>query len=358
MSLRSPVPTISTVAKRVGVSKATVSRVLRGGNGIGGQTIQKVQQAILELGYRPSKVASQLAMGGQVRAKSHVVECVWFFPPRNELVDIVLRSDNERALFASIWDAVSKKGYSVIIDFVDAGAAEPKLPTLMGRNVADGLIVVGSVPPGWLAQASGLLPTVSLQQFSPLRQDVPAVSCDYRAGVHRAVQYLAGRGHRQIAFFCVADPIDVHREMIHGYERGMGELGIEQVGSLLAAPRRAPDQALEDVCRLELDRWWAMPQRPTAILATEVYLGPILRLLRARGVRVPEDVSLFSLSSGTETARPMDPFFSRLEHPHKEMAVVAVNQLLARIDGHEGPGQVVLLPMGFTESESVAAPPR
>src|SRR5882757_10380308 len=120
MSPQSPVPTISTVAKRVGVSKATVSRVLRGGNGIGGPTIQRVQQAIVELGYRPSKIASQLAMGVQGRAKSYVVECVWFFPPRNELVDIVLRSDNERAMFAAIWDAVSKKGYSVIIDFVDA----------------------------------------------------------------------------------------------------------------------------------------------------------------------------------------------------------------------------------------------
>ena len=107
MPPHTPVPTISTVAKRVGVSKATVSRVLRGGNGIGDETIQRVQQAILELGYRPSKVASQLAMGGQGRAKSYVVECVWFFPPRNDLVDIVLRSDNERVMFASIWDAVS-----------------------------------------------------------------------------------------------------------------------------------------------------------------------------------------------------------------------------------------------------------
>jgi DNA-binding LacI/PurR family transcriptional regulator len=358
MSPRSTIPTISTVADRVGVSKATVSRVLRGGNGIGDSTIQKVQQAIVELGYRPSKVASQLAMGGRGRAKSYVVECVWFFPPRNKLVDIILRSDNERATFASIWDAVSKKGYSVIADFVDAGSAEPKLPTLMGRNVADGLIVVGSVPPGWLAQASGVMPTVSLQQFSPLRQDVPAVNCDYRAGVHRAVQHLVSHGHRQIAFFCIADPIDVHREMIHGYEQGMSELGIERVGGLLAAPHRAADQSLEDVCRLELDRWWAMPQRPTAIMATEVYLGPILRLLQERGVRVPQDVSLFSLASGTEAGRPTDPFFSRLEHPHREMAVVAVNQLLARIDGHDGPGEVTLLPMGFTESASVAAPPR
>jgi LacI family transcriptional regulator len=261
-------------------------------------------------------------------------------------------------MFASIWDAVSKRDYSVIVDFVDAGAAEPKLPTLMGRNVADGLIVVGSVPPGWLAQASRVLPTVSLQQFSPLRHDVPAVNCDYRAGVHRAVQHLVGHGHRQIAFFCVADPIDVHREMINGYEQGMSELGIEHVGGLLAAPRRASDQPLEDVCRLQLDQWWAMPQPPTAIVATEVYLGPILRLLQARGVRVPQDVSLFSLASGTETARPTDPFFSRLTVPHREMAAVAVNQLLARVDGHDGPGELVLLPMGFTESGSVAAPPR
>jgi len=357
MSELSSVPTINTVAKHVGVSKATVSRVLRGGNGIGGQTIQRVQQAIIELGYRPSKVASQLARGGTGRAKSYVVEFVWFFHPRSELVDIVLRSDNDRAMFAAIWDAVSKKSFSVMVDFVDAGAADPKLPTLMGRNVADGLIVVGAVPPGWLAQASGLLPTVSLQQFSPLRQDVPAVNCDYRGGVHGAVRHLVGHGHRQIAFFCIADPIDVHREMILGYEQGMSELGIEQVGGLLAAPKRAAGQSLEEVCGLELDRWWAMPQRPTAIMATEVYLGPILRLLTARGIRVPQDVSLFSLSSGTESARPTDPFFSRLEIPHKEMAVAATDRLMARIDGHEGLGEVILLPMGFTESSSVASPP-
>lgn len=355
MRLNTAVPTITTVATRVGVSKATVSRVVNGGRGIGDETIRRVQQAIVELGYRPSKTATQLAIGAQ-RAKSHVIECVWFFPPRQPLVDIVLRSDNERTMFASIWAAATSRNYSVIIDFVDAGDAEPKLPTLMGRNVADGLIAVGSVPPGWLAQASRLLPTVSLQQFSPLRRDVPAVNCDYRAAVHQAVQHLASFGHRQIAFFCVADPIDVHTEMIHGYQDGMAELAVKP-GQMLAAAGRTAEQSLQDVCRLALDRWFAMRQRPTAIMATEVYLGPILRLLQARGIRVPKDVSLFSLSSGTEQDRLTDPFFSRLDTPHREMAATAVDHLLARIDGRVGPCETVLLPMGLLQSKSVGRAP-
>jgi len=136
----------------------------------------------------------------------------------------------------------------------------------------------------------------------------------------------------------------------------MTELGVRQTGELLATPGRTESQTLEDICCAELDRWWAMRHRPTAIMATEVYLGPILRILQSRGIRVPEDVSLFSLSGGTEKDRLTDPFFSRLDIPQKDMAVVAVNQLLARIDGYDGPCEVIMLPMGFVESKSVAPP--
>jgi LacI family transcriptional regulator len=356
MAAKSTVPTIDTIAKHVGVSKSTVSRVLHGGEGIGADAIRRVQGAIIELKYRPNRLASQLAMGGSGRAKSYVIECIWFFPRKQDFENNVLRSDNDRAIFASIWAAASKKNYSLIVDFVDANNLEPKLPTLMGRNVADGLIVFGSVPPAWLEQASRLLPVVSLQQFSPLSRHVPAVNCNYRDGVHRVVQHLVGHGHKRIAFFCIADPIDGHLEMINGYKQGMSELGGRQTGELLATPGRTESETLEDICSAELDRWWAMRNRPTAIIATEVYLGPILRILQARGVRVPQDVSLFSLSGGTEKDRITDAFFSRLDIPQKDMAVVAVNQLLARIDGYDGPCEVIMLPMGFVESKSVAPP--
>ena len=53
-------PTISDVAKRAGVSPATVSRVLQGAEQVSPSTRQKVQQAIDELGYVPSAVAQSM----------------------------------------------------------------------------------------------------------------------------------------------------------------------------------------------------------------------------------------------------------------------------------------------------------
>ena len=62
MVARRSAPTLDDVARVAGVSRATVSRAVRGGHLVSGDTRQAIAEAIKQLGYVPNQVARSLAM--------------------------------------------------------------------------------------------------------------------------------------------------------------------------------------------------------------------------------------------------------------------------------------------------------
>jgi DNA-binding LacI/PurR family transcriptional regulator len=269
---------IDDVARLAGVSTATVSRALRGLPEVRESTRVRVRRAAAELNYGPSPTAASLA-SGRTRTIGLLTASFsrWF--NRN-----VVEGAEERLRAA---------GYDVLLhafDFALDGSRSPiDMSTL--RQRVDGVIVLGiPLSPEERRTLDALsVPMVFVGTGPP---DHVRVSMNDHEGSRMAIEHLASLGHRRIGQIGAKLPYDSRwssaSERHAGTVAALTELGIDHddaleiFGDYTQQGGRAAAAALLD----------AHPDM-TAIFAysDEMAFGA-LEELRARGIRVPEDMSV------------------------------------------------------------------
>ncbi len=167
---------------------------------------------------------------------------------------------------------------------------------------------------------------------------VPSVVADNYRGGYLAGRALMDRGHRRIAFtgFLGADTV---RARLEGLRDAMAEAGVALDRSLVVPVRLEPveilelpaDQAteIERAVRQILER----PDRPTAIFfSTDLFMPQAYRAIRGLGLRIPEDVSVVGFD-GDPLGRLLSPTLATVRQPAREMGKVAMEMLLALMEG-------------------------
>jgi LacI family transcriptional regulator len=308
---------IGDVAERAGVSPATVSRVLNGVESVRFEYRERVLRAVEELGYRPNRLASNLR-----RQKA-------------EMIGVVV-SDIENPHFAemvrAVEDAAYCRGYRVLLCNTDEDSEKQSayLEELAAERVC-GVLISPSDPSG--EEISRLMdlgiPVIALERaVEDPRAD--AVVADDVGGVRMATEFLIRAGHYRIGFMS-GPQTSVERRL--GYEAAMREFGLEprqaSGGYGILGSRATTGALLEegDVTAL--------------IVADNLMATGALEALRARGVRVPEEIALLAVDDPF-WARLVEPPLTTLAQPVREMAGCAVRLLLERIAGdRERPRRVV-----------------
>jgi LacI family transcriptional regulator len=273
--------TIWDVAREAGVSKSTVSNVLRGKPIVTEATRQAVLKAIDRLGFRPSAAARSL-----VGRRAHVLGVV--------VTDI--RNPFFGEVAHSIAEVAGRAGYGIILsDLSMARPAGGSFLDLVPEGRADALIFAAwpNVPDTdrHLAEADFPLAFVGCRPPSDLAADWVAV--DELRGVEMAIGHLVELGHRRIG--CIASAEDAAADRIAGYRAGLAAAGIAVDESLVV---RAEETELEtDFGSLAgyraANRLLAARDRPSAIFASDDFLAlGVMQALEEHGLMVPGDVSL------------------------------------------------------------------
>src|SRR5690349_2938189 len=182
-------PTIRDVARRAGVSAATVSRVLNDSPLVVEETQARVRAAVDELGYRLNATARTLSIG------------------RAQAVGVVVPFFTTHSVIERVRGVVSRlgrharAGYDLRLFDVDApeGRADAMRELLARRNRVAGLLIV-SLPvfdEEVEAFSRDELPAVLLDVSHPA---LPRVVIDNVQGGALAAAHLVAKGHRRIAF--------------------------------------------------------------------------------------------------------------------------------------------------------------
>ncbi|GAA1006621.1 LacI family DNA-binding transcriptional regulator [Nocardiopsis tropica] len=262
-------PTIYDVAARAGVSKSLVSLVLRDSPRVGEESRRVVQDAIRELGYRPSRAAADLA-ARRTRTVGVLIDDytnLWF-------VDLV------RGLHAALGPA----GYRLaVVDVATAGQAEDPIESMLAMRV-DGL-VLGMDPPRSLIGAERLPPVVIAGTRAAPDLPFDAVANDDGQGARLAARHLVGLGHRRLAQVCAGGGAGAVRREAFAAEAG--RLGV----SLVEAGRDGP--ATDDAGFAGALTIFDADPRVTAIFAAnDVLAVGVLGAAGAAGRTVPGDLSV------------------------------------------------------------------
>jgi LacI family transcriptional regulator len=335
MTERAAPSTIRDVARRAGVSTATVSRVLAGIGNPKPETAAAVMAAVDELGYRPSGVARSLRMK-RTRTLGLIVTDIQnpFFPELVQATDLAARS----------------LGYSILLGSAayDEHRAMHYLDLMVDRRV-DGMIIASSQVSAatWQWLLASPVPVVVVNA-EPSGLPVTVITSDNATGAGLAARHLLELGHRRIAYVRGADSFTADAPRIEGFRRACAAAGIpaQDVIELRGdAQVEGGERAAGEVLALGGVTAIACYNDMTAI--------GVMRALRAAGRRVPGDVSVIGCDD-IAAASWVVPTLSTVAQQKAEMGRLAVERLAAALDDPDNAAapETIRLPMVLRERES------
>lgn len=325
------------IAKRAGVSIATVSRVLNEPEKVSPGTRARILKIIGQTGF----VANALARGLASRSSRTVGILV---------VDVC--HTYSAAMTHALERRMTEFGYNVLLANTggEVGEKQKYLRVMLEKKV-DGLILVGSVfrergGNEHIVWASQHVPVIMLNSFIEA-PGIYSVLCDDAAGVSAAVDHLVGLGHRSIWFLSEATTFSGLAKL-RGFRRAMQRHGLDGRG-VVHVPR-----SLEGG-RAGVTQVLADGRKVTAVLTGEdiTAIGS-LKGIAAAGLASPRDVSVIGYNSSllADLATPrLTSVDSRVAH----MAAAAVNVLFDVLKGKAAPRKTVFEP--FLVARDSTAPP-
>ncbi|MFJ8591629.1 substrate-binding domain-containing protein [Streptomyces sp. NPDC093598] len=311
-------PTIWEVAERAGVSHQTVSRFLKNDSGMKPATRARIERAVAELGYRPNLMARSMRT-----QRSHRITIV--LPELSGFVPIPLL----RGASAAAHEA----GYMTDVVGLEGGESRRarSVLSLLETRQADG--VLSLVPLGDLAggQGAGQRPVVVLGEYDDNLQSRGRLA-DGRPA-EEILRHLADQGHRRFLHVAGSQDWASARNRRAVYVEAIERLGLESYGVV--------DGDWSVRSGYEAARDLPADSGVTAVLAANDYVAlGVLRGFQDRGVRVPEEMSVFGWDD-EEFTRYFSPSISTVHINKEEVGRQSMLSLLALLRGEPEPESVV-----------------
>jgi len=327
--------TIKDVAKKAGVSVATVSYVINGTRNVAPETAARVRAAMEELSYHPNAVAQSLRT-----RTTHVIGAVI--------------SDISNPFFATLIrgaeDCARENGYSLLIcNTSEKLENELVYLQLLSRKRVDGMIIA---PTG---KNDGLIKDLIERGMQIVFIDrkvegvaAPAVLSENEEGAYQATRYLIEQGHRKIGIVLGLPHVSTTTERLHGYERALAEAGIAADPSLIVYGHSQVEGARKASVTL-LDR----ADRPSAVFATNnlMTIG-LMMAIHDLELRCPQDVSVIGFDDFDWAAAFNPPLTTVAQDPYL-IGERAVEILFANLNQHNRSTVEVRIPTRFLRRGSV-----
>ena len=328
---------LQEVAQRAKVSIATVSRVLNKSDKVVPETRAIVEQALRELGYRPSRVARRLRMKD---GRAHLVGLI--------IPDI--QNPFYAAIARGVEDAAYAAEYALLLCNSDENPEKERfyLDVMLSESV-DGIVLppFDDTDAAVIEMAATGMPVVCVDRsMAKLKTDL--VEVDNHRGAFEAVSHLLDKGHKHIGLIEGRSQVSTSRERRRGYLDALAERGITVRKELM----RAGDFKQESG-RILANELLALRKPPTALfVCNNLMTVGALATIHQRGLRVPQDVAIVGFDD-LPWAEALDPPLTVVRQPAYEVGRQAMELLLKRImDPDRAPVTVRLLPELVTRSST------
>ncbi|ATW46974.1 LacI family DNA-binding transcriptional regulator [Streptomyces peucetius] len=330
-------PTLADVAREVGVSAKTVSRVLNEDGPSSPETRQRVLAAVAKLGFQPNLMARNIRVGGPDTTVGLVVP------------------DLGNPFFGTVAggmeDVVRDRGLTLLMG---SSAEDPErervlTQTFLARQVSILMVVPASgADHGYLkAPRAAGLPVVFLDRPG-VGLSADCVVSSNRSGVHEGVSHLAAQGHRRIGF--IGDlPVRLYtrRERLAGYRSALEEAELPYDRALVTG---AHDQETAAAVTTEL---LGLPDPPTALFAGNniVAMGVVAQLTRS----ARKDVALVTFDD-LPLADVLEPALTVVAQDPAAIGEAAARTALARLDGDRSRARTITVPTRLIVRGSSGSP--
>jgi LacI family transcriptional regulator len=330
--------TIMHIAKGAGVSIATVSRAIRGKEGVGKETRAKIVQIAERVHYSPNLQARGLASN------------------KLDAIEIIIPRTSEYAFsnpyYAEILKGISKKAKERGQILILSISEEADYARIYDHRLAAGLIVLANrCDDPWIVKAWQRKIPLMLIPGDLNNPKIPSVDSDSVGGAFAAVEHLIGLGHRRIAFINGVMNSKYSIERLAGYRRALEKHSIPIQESLIVGSQFNPETAY-----LGMKKLLSFPKPPTAVLVINDYSAiGAMRAAKEEGYRIPEDISLIGFGD-VPFSSMTDPPLTTVHESFQEMGLQVTERLLQIIVGKKLNKRHLVFPAGLVIRKSTASP--
>jgi len=329
--------TIKDIATRAGVSTATVSYVINGSRPVSPKLTERVQRAVLELGYAPNAVAQSLR---QARTRS-----IGLLVP-----------DNANPFYAElakgVEDEAFERGYSVLLCNSNSSPdREARYLELLVAKRVDGLLI--SPTTSGIDQLAPLLarrvPIVAFYR-DPGQLPLDSIRVDNARMGYTATSHLIELGHRAIAFIRPASK-GASAKRVDGYRQALEDAGLG------ADDRLAPvgDNHFDGGAAAAQDLLDTGLPFTAVVAANDAMALGAMGTLQHAGYRVPDDVSVVGIDDIRLASYAVPPL-TTISQPKYEAGRQALGFLVDRLEGADAPPRRILLESRLVTRGSTASP--
>ena len=322
------------VAQRAGVSRSLVSLVFQNAPNVSETRRTAVLEAAESLGYRPNRLARNLARG------------------RSMTLGVVI--DDLHPFFASAVEGIERHaetaGYSTLI----ANGARDAQRTVDALATFAGLQVDGTIAVGARGEASGLIQATPdiplvLVAFESPASDVDTVNNDESLGASLVVEHLVGLGHREI----------LHVDGGLGASasgRRAGYSSAMKMNGLAAAIEILESDYTYDAGRAAANTIVERRDRPTAVFAAnDVNAIGMISEFNRHGIDVPGDISIVGYDDMDYIGQQQG--LTTVNQPVFNMGAKGAELLIERLAGERTAATHAVLAPTLVTRSSTAPPP-
>lgn len=318
---------IKDVARHAGVAIGTVSRVINNHSNVNPEIREKVLKSIKELGYVPNEVARSFKLR-TTKMVALLIPSIWnpFF--------------SQLAFYVE--DELDKRGYKLLL-CNSCGGPEKEMyyiEMLMQNKVAG---VLGISYNENLQDIKNDIPFVSIDRKFP--DGIPCVTADNFEGGAIAARKLIEKGCRNIAYLGTINPIESSvRNRKAGFIFAANELGINPIIFEKQEPIEDLNAFLHEfiITYSDVDGVFAI----TDLLAAH-YIDKISKFEK----KIPHDIKVIGFD-GIQDTDLFHPILSTICQPTQEMAKIAVDLLIKKINKEQIEDYYVTIPVQYKEGET------
>lgn len=313
--------TLKDVAKLANCDVSTVSRALNNTSYVHPDTKARILAAVKELSYKPNVLAQGLRQG-----KRHTIGVV---VPRLSVT-----------IFAEILQGIEEQarylGYSILIcNTEDDPETERECLNRLRNGFVDGIIIAGTGKCGRLLRDIQVSGIAVIQIIRKQEKNISSVVADYEAGAYEAVQYLADKGCREIGFINGPMSLATYHDRYQGYRKAIHEKGLKEICSESMIPTNTFEYGFQ--CAEELlDSNFALD---AMIVAVDIQGIGAIRALKERGLLIPDDMKLVSLT-GHSIGGMLETTMTSMEIPAHEMGRKAAGMVVEAVETKGSPQDI------------------
>lgn len=309
--------TLKEIAQIFNVSISTVSKAINDSHEISGELKEKIQRFAKENKYRPNKLALNLRQR-KTKTIGVVVPNIlnYFFTQ----------------VFSGIEKVADREGYNLLSCISDE-SYEKEVRTLgfLGGGTVDGLIISMAEETQYKNRLDHFqhlldeqLPLVMFDRVSDEILCDKVIVDDFEAG-YKTTKYFLNLGCRTVAVITTIDHSSVGKLRVNGYKNALQEAGIPYDDRLILRIGKKDD--LEVLMSFLLN----YGQIDGIMALDEITAVEVLRIIKARGYRVPEDISVIGFTNG-KLSRYVTPALTAVSQHGTYLGETAAKLLIERIE--------------------------